>query len=82
MTHTRTHVETNFANPYLTCDKCRQFVTGWHDNGPCGCDDENWNEPCGCQPTSVTSACPSWSPVDGCGCTPRCQGPSTTGATS
>lgn len=70
-THTRTHVYELFANPHLTCDKCKQPVIGWHDNTKCGCDGGCWNEPCECPNGGVTSACPSWSPVDGCTCTPR-----------
>ncbi len=30
-TYTRTHVHIEFANPYLTCDQCKGWVTGWHD---------------------------------------------------
>lgn len=67
-TFTRTHVDTEFANPYLRCDGCTQWVSAWHNNTACGCDETWWNEPCGCQRAGVTSACPSWNPVDGCTC--------------
>lgn len=66
-THTRTHVHINFANPYLTCDKCGAWVTGWHDHTKCGCDDTFWNLPCH-HTDGATSACLSWGPVDGCTC--------------
>lgn len=66
-TYTRTHVVTDFADPFLTCDHCGKFVTGWHNNDTCGCDASCWNEPCG-HTAGVTSVCPSWSPVDGCTC--------------
>lgn len=65
--HTRVHVHVEFANPYLTCDQCKTWVTAWHDNSRCGCDEKSWNEPCG-HTAGVTSACPSWGPVDGCQC--------------
>lgn len=66
-THTRTHVYITFADPYLTCDECAQFVTGFHDNDRCGCDDGHYLRPCD-HNAGATSACPSWSPVDGCEC--------------
>lgn len=67
-THTRTHVSSAFANPYLACDQCRARVTEWHVPHRCGCDESGWqNRPCGHQ-ASVTSVCPSWGPVDGCRC--------------
>lgn len=66
-THTRTHVYITFADPYLTCDECDQFVTGFHDNGRCGCDAGHWMRPCD-HNAGMTSVCPSWSPVDGCCC--------------
>lgn len=71
MTHTRTHVHITFANPYLTCDQCGQWVTGFHDADRCGpgCEFGDWLEPCGHPLTAgATSACPSWGPVDGCQC--------------
>lgn len=70
-THTRTHVHITFADPYLTCERCKRWVTGWHDPNRCGCHDGGWqNLPCGHQAgvTSACPACPSWSPVDGCNC--------------
>lgn len=67
-THTRTHVFVDLANPYLTCDTCGKWVTGWHDPQQCGCDDTGWlNTPCGHQ-AGITTVCPSWDPVDGCVC--------------
>lgn len=66
-THTRTHVYVTFANPYLACVQCSGWVTSWHDDDRCGCDDTYWNEPCGHR-AAVFSACPSWGPVDGCSC--------------
>lgn len=41
-THTRTHVQIEFADPYLTCDQCRAWVTAWHDPSRCGCDESGW----------------------------------------
>lgn len=66
-THTRTHVYIEFTNPYLRCDQCGGWVDGWHDPDKCGCDTFTVNVPCCCR-TGVTSACLSWSPVDGCQC--------------
>ncbi|MCK9929452.1 hypothetical protein MXD62_20090 [Frankia sp. Mgl5] len=66
-THTRTHVHITHANPYLTCDECGQWITGWHDDSQCGCDNGFWNLPCK-HGAGATSACPSWGPVDGCSC--------------
>ena len=66
-THTRTHVEIAFANPFLVCDACRQPVPAWHNDDACGCDSGFWNEPCGHR-AGTTSVCPSWDPVDGCQC--------------
>lgn len=69
-THTRTHVHITFADPYLRCDQCREFVDAWHDPQQCGCDESGWqNLPCEHQ-AGVTTACPSWGPVDGCTCDP------------
>lgn len=67
ITHTRTHVQISFANPYLRCEQCHGWVTGWHDPEKCGCETFVVNAPCCCR-SGVTSACPSWSPVDGCQC--------------
>jgi hypothetical protein len=67
-TFTRTHVLITFANPYLMCDHCKIRVERWHDPQRCGCGNGDWsNEPCG-HNAGVTSACPSWGPVDGCRC--------------
>jgi hypothetical protein len=71
-THTRVHVEIEFANPYLICERCRKAATAWHDDEQCGCTDGCWNEPCGCANGGVASPCPSWGPVDGCTCQPTC----------
>jgi hypothetical protein len=70
VTHTRVHAFVVFADPYLTCDRCGAWVEAWHDNDSCGCSESFWNEPCGHERTGVTSACPSWGPVDGCQCLP------------
>ncbi len=59
MTHTRTHVFVTFADPYLACGQCEQWVTGWHDDDRCGCDAGSWLEPCG-HTAEATSKCPSW----------------------
>jgi hypothetical protein len=67
MTHTRTHVYVSFANPYLRCIHCGERAEGYHDNERCGCHQESWNVPCE-HPVGSISACPSWSPVDGCIC--------------
>jgi DNA-binding MarR family transcriptional regulator len=85
-THTRTHLVVNFANPYLRCDKCRKPVEGFHDPEKClltyaaqpigdSCGAEFMNYPCCCELAGVTSTCPSWGPVDGCRCKPRCEMP-------
>jgi hypothetical protein len=72
-THTRTHTEISFANPYLVCDICRRPTDAWHDPEQCGpgCETEALNLPCE-HLAGVVSTCPSWSPVDGC----QCQDPS------
>ena len=51
-----------FANPYLRCDECGGWVAGYRWRS-------NLNAPCGCR-AGVSSACHSWSPVDGCRCDP------------
>jgi hypothetical protein len=66
VTHTRTHVHIEFANPFLVCDRCGVSVPAFHDRERCGCDDPAWNIPCG--HIGVHSVCPSWGPVDGCLC--------------
>lgn len=67
VTSTRTHTFVSFANPHLLCDSCGEPVSRWHDPERCGCQSGLWNEPCR-HLASATSACPSWSPVDGCRC--------------
>ena len=67
-THTRVHTLITFANPYLACDSCDAWVSAWHNDDACGCEETFWNEPCGHERAGVTSACPSWGPVDGCCC--------------
>lgn len=67
MTHTRTHVYIEFANPYLVCGLCRQPVPRWHNGDKCGCDSGFWTDPCG-HTAGIVDTCPSWSPVDGCTC--------------
>jgi hypothetical protein len=67
MTYTRTHVYVEFANPFLACAQCNQFVTRWHNNDACGCTSSCWLAPCG-HTAEAVSVCPSWSPVDGCQC--------------
>lgn len=52
------------ANPYLRCDQCTAWVAGFsglYEEGRAR------NLPCG-HGAGATSACPSWSPVDGCRC--------------
>lgn len=67
-THTRTHVYVTFANPFLTCDQCGDFVPRWHDPARCGCNREGWeNMPCEHE-AGTTSVCSTWGPVDGCLC--------------
>lgn len=67
-THTRTHTEVEFSNPFLICDQCGERVSSWHDPQQCGCDQEGWhNLPCEHR-AGVTSECYSWGPVDGCLC--------------
>lgn len=66
-TRTRVHRYITFANPHLRCDQCGKRVPRHHDDDCCGCAGGFWNEPCGHE-GGVTSACPSWSPVDGCRC--------------
>ena len=66
-THTRTHVATTFADPYLTCDQCGKRAAGFHDPDQCGCEGDYYLVSCE-HAAGVTSVCPSWSPVDGCIC--------------
>ncbi|MER7908262.1 hypothetical protein [Streptomyces sp. NPDC096068] len=69
MVHTRTHVTTTFANPYLVCAVCREQAKGFHDGdeAACGCGAGDWLVPCG-HTAEAVSVCPSWDPVDGCQC--------------
>lgn len=67
VTHTRTHVHTSFANPYLLCDQCKEQATSFHDGERCGCESGCWLLPCRHQAEAV-SECPSWGPMDGCSC--------------
>jgi hypothetical protein len=61
-TFTRTHNETRFADPYKKCLTCGGWIDGYLDNPgrpiltPCEHD------------AGYRDVCPSWSPVDGCGC--------------
>lgn len=64
---TTTHTHLKFANPYLRCDTCEEYVPAWHDGDKCGCDQGWWNAPCG-HTAGIHSICPSWSPADGCMC--------------
>lgn len=68
VTRTRVHTFIELANPYLTCDRCKGWVTSWHNDDQCGCDAPFWNELCGHEKAGITSACPSWGPMDGCQC--------------
>lgn len=68
MSATHTHVETEFANPWLRCDVCSQPVEGMvsFEGQVGGCTHKGLNTPCG--HLGATSICPSWGPVDGCQC--------------
>jgi Zn finger protein HypA/HybF involved in hydrogenase expression len=66
-THTRTHVLIGFANPYFKCDECKQPVPYWHNPNRCDCEGKTFNSPCGHE-ADITSVCPTWDPVEGCGC--------------
>lgn len=67
VTHTRTHVYVEFANPHLVCDRCYGAVPRWHNSDACGCDAKWWNEPCG-HTAPIHSVCQTWDPVSGCQC--------------
>lgn len=67
MTFVRTHTFVSFANPYLRCRACEEWIDGWHDPVKCGCESSTFNHPCRCL-SEVENVCPSWSPVDGCTC--------------
>lgn len=69
MTHTVTHVMVALANPFIDCDQCGTAVIEWHDPAKCCGNGKWWNSPCG-DVASIVSACPTWSPVDGCTCAP------------
>jgi hypothetical protein len=66
-THVTVHVFVTFANPYLLCSECGAPVLKAHSADLCGCDRPPHIVPCGHIAMAV-SACPSWSPVDGCCC--------------
>lgn len=71
VTSVRVHVHTysTFANPYLVCAECGATAHQWHNPGRCGCIAGAWTMPC--QHTAITaSVCPTWNPVDDCGCGP------------
>lgn len=55
----------HFANPYLMCDLCSYPVNAVENLYQSGV--AVINKPCG-HTAGVTSACPSWGPVDGCMC--------------
>jgi hypothetical protein len=73
-THTTTHVQIGFANPYLKCEECSGKVRYWHNPDRCGCDAEKpfFNYPCE-HTADVISTCPTWGPVDGCMCEETCK---------
>lgn len=62
-TYTRTWNTVEFADPYKKCRQCNDWVDGYLDM-PTGrltlvpCEHES----------DYRNVCPSWSPVDGCGC--------------
>lgn len=61
-TYTRTHNTIHFADPYKQCRKCLAWVDGVLDApGP------TVVVPCEHQ-SDYRDVCPSWGPVDGCGC--------------
>lgn len=61
-TYTRTHNTIDFADPYKRCVRCSAWIDGVLDTlGP--------TVVVPCEHTSgYRDVCPSWSPVDGCGC--------------
>jgi hypothetical protein len=62
VTHTSTYNARIFADPYKQCTRCHQWVDGTLDApGPLIL------VPCEHQ-ADYRDVCPSWSPVDGCGC--------------
>lgn len=62
MTETIPTPPDTFANPFILCvePSCQQRVTNVRYPGAV-------NVPCG--HTGTADVCPSWGPVDGCGCT-------------
>lgn len=52
-----------YANPFLVCEECGHRVVG----ADVDADNRFLNVPCG-HGADFNSACPSWSPVDGCQC--------------
>jgi len=68
MAFVRVHVYRTFANPHMHCAECGVPVPRWHDPVRCRCDGNAYNWPC--RHLGTVSACPSWSPVDGCQCHP------------
>lgn len=73
VTHTRTHLTIEPANPWLVCSVCLQRVEGWHDSA-CDCDEPGEgrmaNLPCWHR-GDYADLCPTWGPVDGCTCAER-----------
>lgn len=61
-TFTRVHHETRFADPHKQCLQCGGWVDGFLDNPGL-----HLLTPCE-HVSDYRSVCPSWSPVDGCGC--------------
>lgn len=68
VTRTRTHVFTFFADPFIACAGCREFVISYHDHERCGCGEAELDR-CSCGGLDFGSVCPSWGPEDGCTCT-------------
>jgi hypothetical protein len=55
-------IRTSFADPYKKCAQCGRWVDGTADvPGPLAL------VPCGHR-SEYVDVCPSWGPVDGCGC--------------
>lgn len=55
-----------FGNPYLMCNQCKHRAVGVDGQTLLFCEHR----------AEVTSRCSTWSPVDGCTCTPTCTVPS------
>lgn len=64
-THTRTYNATIFADPYKRCLACGGWIDGFLHTGEPGLEPL---VPCEHR-ADYRSVCPSWGPVDGCGCT-------------